>query len=174
MTKKSKIIIVSIVGVIVVFALGALAGNLINSNNSKATTTTAKSSSTKSSSSSTSQYVEGTNYTIDRQEVEGMTNETLDNVLLKTGLAINQNNNLNDYMKKYATITAYYDTNPVLGSNTVIFEATAKDGSHDYKAYDVEDQREEDYTSVSTYFSSDVQSGMAKQVWKFTNVDATK
>lgn len=174
MTKKSKIIIVSIVGVIVVFALGALAGNLINSNNSKATTTTAKSSSTKSSSSSVSQYVEGTNYTIDRQEVDGITNSVVDSAMLKMGIATNQNNNLNDYMKKYAKITGYYDTNSTLGGNTLIFEFTRKDGTHEYKAYDVQYQDIDNGDNDASYLSTDLAQGIAKEVWKYTNIDLTK
>lgn len=89
--------------------------------------------------------------------------------MLKLNLATNQGNNLNEYMKGYATIIGYYDNNPVLGGNALIFEATLKNGEHTYVAYDLEDQRSEDYNSISTYFGPDLNNGTAKQVWKFTN-----
>ncbi|WP_027699820.1 lipase chaperone [Weissella oryzae] len=177
MTNKTKIIIVSIVGVIVIFGIGALVGNLMHSNNNttaKTTTAVSNKSSKKASSSSSKimNYVEGKDYSIERTEVDGVTNSVVDNTMLKMGISLNQNNNMAEYMKKYVTVVVYYDNNPLLGGNSLIFEATSMSGEHNYLVYDLEDQRSEDYNSVVTYFGHDVDNGTAKQVWKFTNIDS--
>ncbi|GAK30784.1 hypothetical protein WOSG25_050560 [Weissella oryzae SG25] len=176
MNNKTKIIVVSIVGVLVVFGIGALVGNLTHTNNNanKATTTVSSKSSKKASSSSAKNYVEGKDYSIERTEVDGVTNSVVDSTMLKMGLGLNQNNNMAEYMKDYVTITGYYDNNSMLGGNSLIFEATWKSGKHSYLAYDLDDQRNQDYNSISTYFGHDVDNGTAKQVWKFTNIESTK
>ncbi|GAK31929.1 putative two-component histidine kinase [Weissella oryzae SG25] len=180
MSNKTKIILVSIVGVIVVFGIGALAGNLMhsNSNTTAKSTSVSTKSSTKATSSSTKEYVEGKDYTVERTQIDGVTNSTVDTALLKAGYATNQNNNLSNYMKKYSAVEVYYDSRPELLSPVLDFVFLDKDGQRDifsnpptsYKLDDEVVHSNDSFTTSKNINESDYQ----KLVWKFTNKDLTK
>lgn len=165
MSNKTKIILVSIVGVVVVFGIGALAGNLMHGSNTgaKATTSVSSKSSTKSSSSSKDKYVEGKDYTIEYYEASGTSKSLINKVINERTDFGPSEKDMNNVISK----EVYYTSS----DNDYEFVLTKDNGKHEYYHYDFDSDELHSGTKSgsSVQFNEAIHNGDTKLVYRFIN-----